>query len=60
MKTELTNLRKELKRIEERAFAPNLCLACGKPLMPEFKICPYCGEHIKIQTAPLVSIKNYK
>lgn len=22
----------------------NRCKACGKPLLPEFKLCPYCGE----------------
>jgi hypothetical protein len=24
----------------------NRCPACGKPVLPDFKICPYCGEKI--------------
>ena len=60
MKTELNNLRKEIKKIEEKIHFPNLCPACGKPLMPEFKICPYCGENIKLLPENIVSLKEYK
>ena len=24
----------------------NRCVACGKPLLPEFNLCPYCGEKV--------------
>jgi len=60
MKTELNNLKKEIKRIEEKIHFPNLCPACGKPLMPEFKICPYCGENIKLLPENIVSVKEYR
>jgi rRNA maturation endonuclease Nob1 len=60
MKTELNTLRKEIKKIEEKIQFPNLCPACGKPLMPEFKICPYCGENIKLLPENIVSVKEYR
>ena len=60
MKTELNNLRKEIKKIEEKIQFPNLCPACGKPLMPEFKICPYCGENIKLLPEEVVSLESYR
>ena len=60
MKTELNNLRKEIKKIEEKIQFPNLCPACGKPLMPEFKICPYCGENIKLLPEKAIPLEQYK
>lgn len=61
IRAELTNLKKELKKIEEKVQFPNLCTACGKPLLPEFKICPYCGEKVKTQpTVPIIDLKDYK
>jgi rRNA maturation endonuclease Nob1 len=60
IKTEMTNLKKEIKNIKEQTQFPNICPACGKPLMPEFNMCPYCGEHVKLTNAPLISVKDYK
>ena len=60
IKTELGSLRKEVKRLEEKVHFPNLCPACGKSLLPEFKICPYCGENIKLVQENIVSLKQYK
>jgi len=60
MKTELNTLKKEVKKLEERVKFPSLCLACGKPLLPEFRICPYCGEGVKLAQAPLMELKDYK
>ena len=60
IKTELNTLRKEIKKIEEKIRFPNLCPACGKPLMPEFKICPYCGENIKLLPEEVVSLESYR
>jgi rubrerythrin len=48
MKTELGNLKKEVRRIEEKGKLPIMCDACGKPLSPEFKLCPFCGETTKL------------
>jgi rRNA maturation endonuclease Nob1 len=58
VKTELNNLKKEIKSFEVKLKYPNLCLACGKPIMPEFKICPYCGENIKLLPENIASIKE--
>jgi uncharacterized protein YoxC len=60
MKTELSNLRKEVKKLEEKVNFPNLCPTCGKPLLPEFKICPYCGENIKLLPEKTIVLKDYK
>jgi len=60
MKTELNNLKKEVKKLEERVNFPNLCPTCGKPLLPEFKICPYCGENIKLLPEEVVSLESYR
>jgi len=60
MKTELISLRKEVKKLEERAHFQNLCPACAKPVLPEFKICPYCGENIKLPLENVVSVKQYR
>jgi len=60
MKTELNNLRKEVKKLEEQVNFPNLCPTCGKPLLPEFKICPYCGENVKLLPEQVISLKEYR
>ena len=60
MKAELSVLRKEVKRLEEKVHFPKLCPTCGKPLLPEFKICPYCGENVKLLPESMISVKEYK
>jgi hypothetical protein len=60
IKTDLSGLRREIRRIEERAQFPNICPACSKPLMPEFNLCPYCGEGVRPKAAPILSLKDYK
>jgi rRNA maturation endonuclease Nob1 len=60
IKTDLSNLRKEIKKVEEKIQFPNICPACGKPLLPEFNMCPYCGENVKMPKAPVISVKDYK
>jgi rRNA maturation endonuclease Nob1 len=60
IKTDLSSLRKEIKKVEEKIHFPNICPACGKPLLPEFNICPYCGENMKLSKAPMISVKDYK
>lgn len=60
MKTELSGLKRELRKIEEKATIPNLCPACGKPLLPEFKMCLYCGQPAKTPATPVISLKDYK
>jgi rRNA maturation endonuclease Nob1 len=58
IKTELNNLKKEIKSFEVKMKYPNVCLACGKPILPEFKICPYCGENIKLLPENIVLVKQ--
>jgi len=60
MKTELGSLRKEAKKLEDKVNFQILCPACGKPLLPEFKICPYCGEDMKLHQASVITLKDYK
>lgn len=60
MKTELGSLRKETKKLEDKVNFQILCPTCGKPLLPEFKICPYCGEDMKLHQAPVITLKDYK
>lgn len=59
MKTEFNTLKKEIKSFEEKLKYPNFCLACGKPILSEFKICPYCGENIK-PLENMASMKTYR
>ncbi|MEM3726600.1 MAG: zinc ribbon domain-containing protein [Candidatus Bathyarchaeia archaeon] len=58
-KLELSSLKKEIKKLEEKINFPIVCVNCGKPLLPEFKICPYCGESLKPVQERVVSVKNY-
>jgi len=60
IKADLSGLRKEIKKIEEKIQFPNICSACGKPLLPEFNMCPYCGENVKTLKASVISMKDYK
>lgn len=58
IKTEMGSLRKEVKRLEEKIHFPTVCIACGKPILPEFKVCPYCGENAKPRTLKVLT--SYK
>jgi hypothetical protein len=60
MKTEIGTLKKEIKKLEEKLNFPILCPSCGKPLLPEFKMCPYCGEDMKLHQTSVIAIKEYK
>jgi len=60
IKNELSHLKREITKLEENVKYPNKCSTCGKPLLPEFKICPYCGENIKLLPENIVSVKEYK
>jgi rRNA maturation endonuclease Nob1 len=60
IKAELGNLKKEVRKFEENIKYPDKCPTCGKPLLPEFKICPYCGENIKLLPEKVVLLKEYK
>lgn len=60
LRTELSRLKKEIKKFEENLKYPNVCPACGKPIPPEFKACPYCGETAKTLPKTVIALKDYK
>lgn len=60
LKTELSRLKKEFRKFEENVKHPNKCPACGKPILPEFKVCPYCGENLKLLPEAVIVLKDYK
>jgi hypothetical protein len=57
---EISSLKKQIKTLEEKLpFTNILCPACGKPLRPDFQLCPYCGENVKLQEK-MIMVKDYK
>ncbi|RJS80831.1 hypothetical protein CW707_04775 [Candidatus Bathyarchaeota archaeon] len=60
MKSELNSLKRELKKLEKKVKSSIICPTCGKPLLPEFKVCPYCGENISLLPETVVALKEYK
>jgi len=60
IKTELNALKRELKNVEGKLQYPNICLACGKPVLPEFNICPYCGETLKPVKEQVIPLEKYR
>jgi hypothetical protein len=60
MKAEIGSLKKEVKKLEEKFHLSKVCLNCGKPLLPEFKICPYCGENVESPLQEIIPVKSYK
>ena len=59
IEAEMVKLKKEVRRIDEKGKLPLLCSACGKPVSLEFKLCPYCGETIKL-TSDTAAVKVYR
>ena len=60
MKADLGGLKNEFRKIRENAAFPNICHACGKPLMPEFNVCPYCGESVRSIEVPVLTLKSFR
>jgi rubrerythrin len=60
IRLELNDLAKEVEKLENNAKYSYVCLACGKPLLPEFKICPYCGEDARSLTTPVIAVTDQK
>ena len=60
IRLELNDLAKDVEKLEANVKYSYVCLACGKPLLPEFKICPYCGEDAKLLKTPVIAVTDQK
>jgi DNA repair exonuclease SbcCD ATPase subunit len=60
LKTEISRLIRETRKLEDSLPYLNKCPTCGKPLRLEFKVCPYCGENIKLIPEKMISLKDYR
>lgn len=60
MKTELNRLKREIKNVEKNLKRSDKCPTCGKSILPEFKVCPYCGENLKLLPETIIALKDYK
>jgi len=60
MKADMGYLKKEIRRIQESDSVENSCHNCGRPLMPEFIMCPYCGESVRSIEPPVLTLKNFR
>lgn len=46
VKIELKTLGAKLGKMETDLATPRKCPSCGKDVLPDFKLCPYCGEKL--------------
>ena len=60
IRLELNDLAKDVEKLEANVKYSYVCFACGKPLLPEFKICPYCGEDAKLLRTPVIAVTDQK
>jgi rRNA maturation endonuclease Nob1 len=60
IRMELTDLTKEVEKLEGSMKYSYVCLACGKTLLPEFKVCPYCGEDAKLLRSSQLTVPDGK
>ena len=60
MKADMGNLKKEIRRIMDNGPLSNSCHTCGRPLLPEFIVCPYCGESARSIDTPVLTLKNLR
>ncbi|MCW4008241.1 MAG: hypothetical protein NWF09_06100 [Candidatus Bathyarchaeota archaeon] len=58
-RAELSNLKKEIRTLEEQFLFTLACPSCGMLLRQDFKLCPYCGEGISLQEKMII-VKEYK
>ncbi len=54
-RADLSSLKREIKALEEKLLFTIVCPACGNPLRSDFKLCPYCGEDLKLQDKIIVN-----
>ena len=58
-RTELVSLAMQFMKVEEKLLFTVICPACGKPSRPDFLVCPYCGEKLRLQSKIAV-VQAYK
>ena len=54
LKAELWLLENKNKRVEEDVKETRLCPTCGKTILQEFKVCPYCSENLSLFEGPVI------
>lgn len=59
LKTEISRLKKGTPELEESIMYPSKCPTCRKPVLPTFKLCPYCGENIGLLPERMISVREY-
>jgi DNA repair exonuclease SbcCD ATPase subunit len=60
LKTEISRLKRGTQELEENTMYLNKCPTCRKPLLPAFKVCPYCGENIERIPERMISVRAYR
>lgn len=60
IRLELSDLAREIGKLEKKMNDSYICLACGKPLLPEFKLCPYCGEDARLLRTPTITASDLR
>jgi hypothetical protein len=60
MKADMSYLKKQIRRIEGDVPLQDSCHNCGRPLMPEFIMCPYCGESVRPIDPPVLTLKSLR
>lgn len=60
LQTELSRLERGIGESEENTRHPNRCPICGKPILLEFKVCPYCGENIRLLPKTVIALRNFR
>lgn len=60
LKADVNSLKREIKTFGENVERLNRCPTCGKPILPEFKVCPYCGENIRLLPKAVMALKDYR
>jgi len=56
---QIGKLTKTIKKFEEKMEKSTKCPACGKPIQPDFKVCPYCGENLRLPQS-VIALEKYK
>lgn len=56
---QIGKLTKTIKKFEEKTGKTTRCPVCGKPIQPDFNVCPYCGENLRLPQR-IAALEKYK